>query len=161
MYFQAFLFGGYKQLRVQSGIEPVHPPVQVRSGYPPGGTHLGNDVPLPYPRADIDEYPLQMQKRRGEAMAMVEDEGTPGKKHIRMGQGDDPVRRGPDRGSFRGRDIEAVVGALGLAIQYPLASVNARDPPLDRTDETLRKIDSGIIQAPRGLDLSSFGPDPG
>src|SRR5260370_9058408 len=64
---------------------------------------------------------------RGEAMAVIDDDGAAGIEEIALGQRHGAAGRGDDRGAARGRDIDTAMRRAGLAIEDALAAIDAGD----------------------------------
>lgn len=126
----------------------VHPPVQMGPCHASGGTDFGNDFALLYTVADRDVNLVQMEKARAEFVAVIDDQGTTGEKHIGNGQGHDTCCRGDNRRPHRRRDIDTEMRPTRFPIEHPLATVHARDRAAHRPDETAEEILAIVIARP-------------
>ena len=79
-------------------------------------------------------------------MAMIKNQGSPRKKHIRVGQGDHSTRGGFDWSSNGLRNVYTKMWPAGLTIQDALAAIDSRYFSDDRPDETILKIRTRRIQ---------------
>src|SRR5581483_2262658 len=117
----------YQALCVDVLAEPVNTPMQVRPGSPPGHAGQGDALALPDAFAGPHQELRQVYQHRGQAVAVVDDEGAAGEVQVGLGQGDDAAGRGHHRGAGRHRHVDAVVRLLGRAVEDALAAEHAGD----------------------------------
>ncbi len=115
-----------KKSWIKALIKPVNPPIEVWSRNPSGCANLGNYLSLNNRFSNFDQNFTQMEKAGRQPIAMINNQGCPGKEHPRMGQSNNPTCRSFNRRPFGGGDIDTEMGATGFTIQNPLTSVKAK-----------------------------------
>src|SRR5690554_1772331 len=140
--------GGHQGGRIQSGIKPVHGPMQMGAGCTAGSANPGNQVALFYLCALLNQYFAEVNKGGGYTISMVQDQGSTGKEHIRVHQGHHSSRRSNDRSSRGCCHIHAVMGRARLAVEDPLAAKNTTDASGGRPDKILQEIQALKILGP-------------
>src|SRR5262245_48480544 len=100
-----------------------------------------------------------MGEERGEAVAVVDDDGAAGEEKVRVGQGDDAAGRRLEVGTAGRGDIDAEMRAARLAVEDALAAVDAADRAERRPVERLEGIGQVGVAGAGGVDADLLGLD--
>ena len=151
--------GPTSQRRIDAPVEQVDPPVEMGSRGAAGGPDLRDDLSLRHPLTLLHEDARQVQERRRQPVAVVDDHRAAGEEHVRMHQGDHAVRRRGDPGAGGRRDVDPEVRPPGLAVEDALRTVDAADPALDRPAEAAEEVGARVVDRARLLGHPDFRHD--
>src|SRR6056297_1636948 len=149
-----------QQCRIKADIEPVEPPVEMRTGHPTGRTDGGDDLPLSNLPTDFNQNLIQMQKGRGKPMAVVDNQGSAGKKHPRMSIGHHPASWRLNRCTRKGSDIDPEMGLPGFTIENSLTAIDSGNAPGHWPDKSIAKIAVGVKLFANRCNLPCLPSDP-
>ena len=127
-----------------------------------GFAHPADDVALLNRVADFHRDAIQMHENRLHAQSVVDDQRISHQIHVPCREPDDAVCGATNQCVHGDGKVEAVMGAAGFTVQYPLAAEHARDGSFDGGDKSFfqkerYKICHGHAQ---GSNLSIIVSDP-